>query len=355
MAKLYNISEWNEQSWWNTGGTREKKIYLNPDDNELYYFKQSFNKGQRDYKHEFWSEIIASEVGQLLGFDILEYHIAIRENIVGCISKSMINQASEELIEGGKYLQAFDNTFKPENIKLRNQYNFDLIVNALISFKKEKHLKELAETIVFDALIGNSDRHQENWAIINVHTIISEGITQIQKDIESGEIDSMPNWIKKLIKVAYTVKGKIRPELQTARLMLPKQTRFAPIYDSGCSFGRELDDERVKNMLNNEQEIQKYIAKGQAEIHWESNKVSHFELVNKLLESEGLKDIVLDSLKRITAQFDPKKVEQIVLNVDKELLDLGNSNYLPKERKELVLKLLTLRLNKLREIYSQYK
>jgi len=355
MAKLYNISEWNEQSWWNTGGTRDKKIYLNPEDGELYYFKQSFKKDQRDYKHEFWSEIIASEVGELLGFDILAYHIAIRGNIVGCISKSMINQTSEELIEGGKYLQAFDNTFKPENIKLRNQYNFDLIVNALISFKKDKHLKELAETIVFDALIGNSDRHQENWAIINVHTVISEGITQIQKDFESGEIDSMPNWIKKLIKVAYTVKGKIRPELQTARLMLPKQTRFAPIYDSGCSFGRELDDERVQNMLNNEQEIQKYIAKGQAEIHWESNKVSHFELVNKLLESEGLKDVVLDSLKRITEQFDPKSVEQIVLNVDIKLFDLGNSNYLPKERKELVLKLLTLRLNKLREIYSQYK
>jgi hypothetical protein len=355
MAKLYNISEWNEQSWWNTGGTRDKKIYLNPEDGELYYFKQSFKKGQRDYKHEFWSEIIASEVGELLGFDILAYHIAIRGNIVGCISKSMINQASEELIEGGKYLQAFDNTFKPENIKLRNQYNFDLIVNALISFKKEKHLKELAETIVFDALIGNSDRHQENWAIINVHTMISEGITQIQKDIESGEIDSMPNWINKLIKVAYTVKGKIRPELQTARLMLPKQTRFAPIYDSGCSFGRELDDERLIQMLNNEQEIQKYIDKGLAEIHWESDKISHFELVNKLLEREGLKDFILDSLKRITDQFDPKKIEQIVLNVDKEIIALGNSNILPKERKELVLKLLTLRLTKLREIYSQYK
>jgi len=355
MAKLYNISEWNEQSWWNTGGTRDKKIYLNPEDGELYYFKQSFKKGQRDYKHEFWSEIIASEVGALLGFDILAYHIAIRGNVVGCISKSMINQASEELIEGGKYLQAFDNTFKPENIKLRDQYNFDLILNALISFKKEKHLKELVETIVFDALIGNSDRHQENWAIINVHTMISESITQIQKDIESGEIDSMANWIKKFIKFAYTVKGKIRPELQTARLMLPKQTRFAPIYDSGCSFGRELTDERVKQMLNSEQEILNYISKGEAEIHWESNKITHFELVNKLLESEGLKDFVLATLKRITEQFDINKVEQIVLNVDKEIIDIGNGNFLPSERKELALKLLTLRSNKLREIYSQYK
>lgn len=354
MAKLFNISEWNEQSWWNTGGTRDKKIYLNPEDGELYYFKQSFKKGQRDYKHEFWSEIIASEVGELLGFDILPYHIAIRGNVVGCISKSMINQASEELIEGGKYLQAFDNTFKPENIKLRNKYNFDLILDTMVSFKKEKHLKELTETIVFDALIGNSDRHQENWAIINVHTVISEGITQIERGIETGEIDEMPSWLKKIVTAIYTVKGKIRPELRTARLMLPKQTRFAPIYDSGCSFGRELDDKKVAQMLNNEQEIQKYIAKGLAEIHWKSKKISHFELVIKLIETEGLKDFVLDSLKRIIARFDSEKVEQIVLNVDKKLIDSGNSNFFPEERKELVLKLLTLRFNKLRDIYSQY-
>jgi hypothetical protein len=128
MAKLYNISDWSEQSWWNTGGTRDKKIYLNPDDGELYYFKQSFKKGQRDFKHEFWSEIIASEIGMILGFDILRYDIAIHGEVVGCISKSMISQASEELVEGGKYLQAFDNTFNPENVKQRNQYTLNSLL-----------------------------------------------------------------------------------------------------------------------------------------------------------------------------------------------------------------------------------
>jgi hypothetical protein len=230
-----------------------------------------------------------------------------------------------------------------------------LILNALVSFKKEKHLNELVETIVFDALIGNSDRHQENWAIISIHTIISNSFKQIQNDIESGEVDSMPNWIKKLFKFLYMEKGEIRPEIKTARLMLPKQTRFAPIYDSGCSFGRELDDEKVSQMLTSEQEIQKYVAKGLAEIHWKSNKISHFELVQRLLETQDLKDSVLNSLKRVIEQFDYQIVEQIVINIDKEIIALGNSNFLPKERKELVLKLLTLRLDKLREIYSQYK
>ncbi len=108
-------------------------------------------------------------------------------------------------------------------------------------------------------------------------------------------------------------------------------------------------------MLANEQEIQKYIEKGLAEIHWESNKISHFELLNKLLESEGLKDYVNKTLERILKKFDAKSIEEAVLNVDKELVELGNPNIFPKERKELVLKLLPLRFNKLREIYSQYK
>jgi len=353
MAKLFNISYWSEQSWWNTGGTRDKKIYLSPLDDELYYFKQSFKKGQRDYKHEFWSEIIASELGELLGFDILEYQIAIRGDVVGCISKSMINQASEELIEGGKYLQAFDNTFNPENTKLRSKYNVDLIINALISFKKEKHLKKLIETIVFDALIGNSDRHQENWAIINVHTVFSDGIKQIEREIE--RIDEMPQWLQKVFKAIYTVKGKIDPNLQKARLMLPKQTRFAPIYDSGCSFGRELDDIRIKLMLKDEQEIEKYITKGLAEIHWEDNKISHFDLLNKLLEKEILREHVIGSLERIIHKYDSISIEDIVLNIDEELIDAGNPNILPKERKDFILKLLTLRFNKLREIYSHIK
>jgi hypothetical protein len=104
MAELYNITEWSEQRWWNTGGTRNKKVYLSPD-GELHYFKQSLKKEGKDYKYEFWSEIIASEIGLLCGFDVLPYHVAVRGNEVGCISKSMIIQGKEELVEVGKYLQ----------------------------------------------------------------------------------------------------------------------------------------------------------------------------------------------------------------------------------------------------------
>lgn len=350
MAKLYNISNWDEQLWWNTGGTRDKKIYLNPNDNELYYFKQSFKKGKRDYKYEFWSEIVASEIGKMLEFDILNYDIAIRGEIVGCISKSMISQASEELIEGGKYLQAFDNTFNPESVKLRNQYNFELITQAFFSFNKEKYLKELIEIIVFDALIGNSDRHQENWAIINVHHLDNQNL------IETHKTEPLPNWLKKLMQNLNPIKGKIQPEqINNARLLLTNKTRFAPIYDSGCCFGRELEDEKVSIMLSDEREVNKYVVKGLAEIHWEDKKISHFDLLEKLIEREEFKDLVLNPLKRIVNKFDSTQIKEAVYNIDKDLIKIANTANLPLERKKLIVKLLTLRQNKLEEIYSKYR
>jgi hypothetical protein len=175
MARLFQIDEWNEQSWWNTGGTRDKKIYLNPEDGERYYFKQSYRVGKMDYKYEFWSEIIAFEVGTFLGFNILPYHIANRKGVIGCISKSMITD-KEELVEGGKYLQAFDQKFNPEDTRSRNLYNFKLIIEALDFFDLNKFTSQIIDMIVFDALIGNSDRHQENWAMITSQTELSKAI-----------------------------------------------------------------------------------------------------------------------------------------------------------------------------------
>jgi hypothetical protein len=360
MAELYNISDWSEQSWWNTGGTRDKKIYLNPDDGELYYFKQSFKKGQRDYKYEFWSEIIASEIGLMLGFDVLRYDIAIRGNVVGCISKSMINQAFEELVEGGKYLQAFDNTFNPENVKQRNQYNFELIVGALNLFQKEKHIAELIEVIVFDALIGNSDRHQENWGIINKHTSISQGIKQMTDDLETGfikeDLQKSSVWYKKLLeRLFYTDTGEVRKELKQAKLTLSKETRFAPIYDSGCSFGRQLEDVAVMQMLTDEQEIIKFINKGQSEIHWGNKKINHFELIEKIFQIQEYKPFIINPLQKIMSKFNIEEVQNLVINIDNDLINIDNPNTLPNKRKELIIKLLTLRFEKLEKMYSQMR
>jgi len=353
MAKLYDISDWNEQPWWNTGGTRNKKVYLNPKDGELYYFKESFNKGKRDYTYEFWSEIVASAVGDLLGLDVLPYHIAINDSTSGCISKSMIDPAREELVEGGKYLQAFDSTFDPENRKLRHQYDFQLILGALQYFNLEQYYGQFIDTLIFDAFIGNSDRHQENWAMICRHTGLSRAAADLEKLAKSG-IKDIPKLVRGFFEKMMSGKN-IEQELKVARLALSRNRQYSPIYDNGCSFGRELSEEKVRQLLHSDDEAQKYLNKGLAEIHWEGEKINHFELILKIGKNEDFNSMVTESLDRVLQRFDKVKIKEFIEEVDKPLREMGYPDLLPQERKDLMFLLLTLRCSRLRRLLEELR
>ncbi len=352
MAKIFDISEWGEQPWLNTGGTRNKKIYLNPEDNELYYFKQSLKKEKKDYKFEFWSEIIAYEIGEMCGFDVLPYHIAIRGDEVGCISKSMINPDKEELVEGGRYIQAFDNTFDPDDRKLRYQYNFALICNTLHFFKLDEFCEDIVEILVFDSLIGNSDRHQENWAFITEHSALSKSISEMEFGLEHANLKRAPRWLKRFLNSIYYLKDsqKLKPELKRAKFLFAKYTRFAPIYDNGCSFGRELEDDKVVQLLNDADQIEKYVKKGESEIHWIDKKIGHFVLLENLLKEENFKSYVNNTLARVVSRFNKEKVYELIEKVDVLLPEECKHIKIPAERKQLICKLVVSRFNSLKAL-----
>ena len=44
MASFFDISEWEKHEYLQTGGTRDKEVVENPNDNRLYYFKTSLIK-----------------------------------------------------------------------------------------------------------------------------------------------------------------------------------------------------------------------------------------------------------------------------------------------------------------------
>lgn len=101
---FYDTSDWQETPWLSSGGTREKRILQDSEDN-LWYFKRSEQKPGRDgapdkyYKYEFWSEIIAYQIGSLLKLDILRYDVACNQDQIGCISPSMIVPENQQLVE----------------------------------------------------------------------------------------------------------------------------------------------------------------------------------------------------------------------------------------------------------------
>jgi hypothetical protein len=241
-------------------------------------------------------------LGILLDFNVLRYNIAVVGEEIGCICQSMIDNDKEELNEGGKYLQAFDNTFDPENKSTRDQYSFQLIREAFDAFGLEKYIKNIIEIIVFDAVMGNSDRHQENWAFITKNT-------PIQKFIAKSEL-------------ALIIK-----------LYFQNVTAFSPIYDNGSSLGRELTHEKAARMLKNREEFDSYIKRGPSEIHWNGQKLNHFELIGNLLNSEYA-DIARKLLSKVIERFDGIKVALIVNEIDNLVPEKQAHYRLPDARKQ---------------------
>lgn len=122
----------------------------------------------------------------------------------------------------------------------------------------------------------------------------------------------------------------------------------APIYDSGSSLARELSDDKVVELLHNEAALLKYIENGKCEVHWNNKKLSHFDLVNNLLNSSYL-EVVKDA-GIFLSHWDEKKVKEIIEKIDKDVPADWLSYCIPQQRKDLIVKLLLLRSQKLRSL-----
>lgn len=338
MARFYDISAWNERTWFQTGGTRDKMVVENPDDHSAYYFKTSLKRERKDYKHEFWSEIIASEIGSLFGFDMLTYDIAFNNGKMGCLSKSMVTMGQNTLNEGIKYLTGFDTTYDPEDKESKKQYTFQLICEALKFYRLEHYIEKIIEIIILDCIIGNSDRHQENWGIITEYNEVIKILEQIETKGKFKTLFSI-----------FGITSKTKREITSQmikEISLKMPGRFSQIYDSGSCLGREIDDEKMQKMMNDELMINAYaINRGLSEIHWEGKKISHIELIKNV--NNLYPEIVTRIIERAKQRFNEGKIKYCIDNIDLELPNTLKEHKLPQKRKDFIIKLIVLRAQKL--------
>lgn len=340
MAKFYNITTWNERPYFQTLGTRDKVIVENPYDHSEYYFKTSLKRDMKDYKHEFWSEIIASEIGELLGFDMLKYDIAFNRGQIGCLSKSMVTQGKNTLNEGIKYLTGFDTTYNPEDKGSKKQYTFQLICETLNYYRVGHYIDKIIEIIILDSLIGNSDRHQENWGIITEYNDVIKMLVDIANKEKKGFSETLFSFLGIASKAKSESKLKLINEL---KLTMPGQ--FSQIYDSGSCLGREIEDDKMKKMMRDEVMISAYINRGDSEIHWDGKKISHFELIKKV--NSQYPETVKRIIARVKQSFKEMEVKLCIENIDIELPDSLKEHKLPQDRKDFIFKLIVLRAQKL--------
>ncbi|MEE9408917.1 MAG: hypothetical protein V3V28_12675 [Polaribacter sp.] len=353
-ATYTDVTDWDVIVYQNTTGSRSKKIIREPETEDEYFFKGSkeLADGEIRYPSEFWSEIVSSKIGQSLKFNILDYNIGYNKDgiqKIGCLSKSMVLNSKNKLTEGKVYLTGYKSSYNPE--KDKKDYTFQFIRDTLSFFNYKSYILNLLEIIVFDALIGNSDRHQENWGII---TNFEQTIEDFNEKIRSSGDKWYKNWylkLKRILAIAQSenFKNSIGFNKRADLLIESEITKsyFASIYDSGCCLGREFNIDKVKKILTDKQMQDKYIRKGVSEIHWKGNdkKLNHFDLIKKLQEEypEEIKQVI----NQIKDNFKTENIKIIIENIDKNLpINLKKHN-LPKERKELMFKLINLRFNKL--------
>ncbi|MDR2170695.1 MAG: HipA domain-containing protein [Planctomycetaceae bacterium] len=320
MANFYDVSDWIEKKYVVARGSRNKAIVENPDDRSLYYFKTSLQRSNDAYRYEFWSEIIASAIGNELGFNTLHYDIAYNKDKIGCISKSMIDKTNNTFVEIIDYLRNYDNTYAPENKQSYTQYTFHFIESALKAHKLANQVNQIIKTIIFDSLIGNGDRHQENWGFI----------IEINNHKKQSNIRKLSNLLKSTSNNNTVV--------------------FSPIYDSGSCLGRELLDKDVEKFLLQTELLDRYINNDRCEIRWEDKKISHFELIRMFIGYTKYKDVVIQEIKRVISVFNKDRIRQIIYTIDENLPDNLNENKLPDNRKKLIVQLILLRFDKLKEV-----
>ena len=143
---LINFEDWeidNESPF--GSGASEKKWLINPITKEKGIFK--FPKGINIGKPtgEYWAEKLASQLAEVLKIECAKVDIGIFQGKVGSMSY-MILKEDEELIEG---IQCITTTYK--------SYDEDKFIDYETGL-----FNEFLKIPIFDALIGNSDRHHSN-------------------------------------------------------------------------------------------------------------------------------------------------------------------------------------------------
>jgi len=152
-------------------------VTLKLDDKKLrVLFKQG-----RPGTGENWAEKVTCELAQLLGLPHALYDLAKLEDTLCVISPNFLVDG-DELRLGNELIEGFDKDQKFKN----SAHTLDAIFKALRdnkvqlleASKQKSPIREASDLFIgylcFDAWIGNTDRHAENWGIVTKYRMTNQ-------------------------------------------------------------------------------------------------------------------------------------------------------------------------------------
>lgn len=355
--QYFVIDDWERLYEMNTSGTRSKFVVLSPS-NDSYYFKTSLKKivdGKvvKEFPSEFWSEIVASQLGNMLNLPVLRYDIASYKDTLGCISKNMAKD-DEEITEGVRIITNVMPSF-PIDPDYKQKHFLDLVQKSLARIGISKFKRIAIEMLLFDCIIGNSDRHSENWALIKKNKTLLKLDDAITRKLSIKEYlcllinkERREEWIEfkrsRRLFFEYLKREFSLTREETCKLIHDNTYEFAPFYDNGSSLGREIPEERLQDMLtDNSRSFEKYFTNGWPDIRVAEGKTTFNDTIIFLLEHypEECSHFISNHLNR----YNKERFTTIVNNIDCLLPPSGFEYYrLSEHRKQLIVKIIDARI-----------
>lgn len=243
----FDVAQWEADAEFGVfpQGTRAKDAVFAPDQppepvivpGKRYLFKRS----KKSYPDQFWGEVVAYRVGCLLGLPVPPAFAAWNSSSrhCGALIEWFYQDGSELFVMAGDFLEKIQHGF---DRKRGDRHNLLDNTKLLRAFTRSKILEPgwrqwWVDALLFDALIGNTDRHQDNWGFI-------------------------------FYKMGETFR-----------------CRLAPLFDNGTSLGSERFVDRVRGWTD--EDFERYIAKGTHHARWSlADEVpvrGHFSLLERAL------------------------------------------------------------------------
>lgn len=151
---------------------------------EKFWFRDPEDPAERDWLFKFptpgtgqhWAEKIAYEIACEMRIVAPRVELAEFEGKRGSATLSFTKVRSGrtferyELFHGNQILAGMDAAYDPDRAGRHPMHTVQRIFRSMDIFQSREYAEscrvKLAEYLVFDALIGNVDRHHENWGIL---------------------------------------------------------------------------------------------------------------------------------------------------------------------------------------------
>lgn len=288
-------------------GARNKSLRICPDTFEFdfcipkhkYLFKEAIKsaKDPRKERHpdQYWAEIIAFKIGRLMQLSVPPAFAAINSETgePGSVIEWFAGYPSyvdERYSHGGDHMQAMVKGYDREK---GGQHNLNTILSFSRLLKQHGSLnhdwKEYwGLCLCFDALIGNTDRHQENWGVI---------------------------W------------GN-------------DYSKFAPFFDNGTSLGHELFPTKFSKCIKDDNMLAAYVRRGCHHMKWGIEDTKRLPLIDGvILYCKKYPDIIAILIDKLCWK------DSDLIEILSELTTFDIKSPLTPERAEFIFKLTLYRKN----------